>query len=588
MRRLNNKGITTVEVIVCFVLVTIISLSIYTTISNYNAKRQLESNKAIVYAYKNSMTKMIQDDFIKKGLTHASYTKKIADSEETHILLCDLRDGTKRKLVVQSRYTKSAYHEGSPNQDDHFRICYGDPKGEENDTSDICKNLIEYPLPDVGSYKVEKDGQDTIALDLSINNVMIDIKDNNVLSLYIGFYHPELTTRYGIDIVCPIDYISQGADNTNKFNVQDVQVKSVEYKFEPNGGTGDVTAASAHLGDTLKLPSTGYKKNGYKLVGWNTRSDGKGTTYLLGENINVPANQTTAITLYAMWQEVTVDSVFNYSGSIQTLEIAETGLYSLEVWGASGGAATTNQNYSSHAGLGGYSYGKINLTKGDRLYIVVGEQGGYGSGTNSYGGPPATYNGGGSGGINESGAGGGATHIARVSGLLSQLENQKNQILIVAGGGGGADNGGGTNPIGSVDDGSGGSGGGEIGLPARLDGVIQNNTIFTARASSRGGSGMGGTQLAGFAFGRGENVTYGTDTGGGGGGYFGGLVTNHHNGGAGGGSGYLNSQLIDAKMYCYKCENTAKTQGTTNADTTAKANYAKIGNGYARIKYISD
>ena len=39
MKKLNNKGITTIEVIISFVLVVIISASLFTTISAYNAKR---------------------------------------------------------------------------------------------------------------------------------------------------------------------------------------------------------------------------------------------------------------------------------------------------------------------------------------------------------------------------------------------------------------------------------------------------------------------------------------------------------------------------------------------------------------------
>lgn len=54
-------------------------------------------------------------------------------------------------------------------------------------------------------------------------------------------------------------------------------------------------------------------------------------------------------------------------------------------------------------------------------------------------------------------------------------------------------------------------------------------------------SGLGGSQVGGFAPGAGMSVTEKTDTGGAGGGYFGGFVTNNNNGGAGGGSGYVNS-----------------------------------------------
>ena len=76
MKKLNNKGITTVEVLICFVLVVIITSSIYVTISSFNEKKTLEGYKEKIINYKNLLTKDIQDDFIKIGITHASYEKK--------------------------------------------------------------------------------------------------------------------------------------------------------------------------------------------------------------------------------------------------------------------------------------------------------------------------------------------------------------------------------------------------------------------------------------------------------------------------------------------------------------------------------
>ena len=61
---------------------------------------------------------------------------------------------------------------------------------------------IEYPIPDLGEY--QNDLGETVK-DLRINNIDIDAS-SNVLSIYIGFYHPDLSTRYGISIVCPINY----------------------------------------------------------------------------------------------------------------------------------------------------------------------------------------------------------------------------------------------------------------------------------------------------------------------------------------------------------------------------------------------
>ena len=57
--KLNNKGITTVEVLICFILVAVITMSLYSVISSVNEKRLEESNKAKILIYKNTLTKKI-------------------------------------------------------------------------------------------------------------------------------------------------------------------------------------------------------------------------------------------------------------------------------------------------------------------------------------------------------------------------------------------------------------------------------------------------------------------------------------------------------------------------------------------------
>lgn len=145
---------------------------------------------------------------------------------------------------------------------------------------------------------------------------------------------------------------------------------------------------------------------------------------------------------------------------------------------------------------------------------------------------------------------------------ISRLEDR----IIVAGGGGGADDGGGT--INGDNDGSGGAGGGNTGGKAKCDGIEVTpgvalttdlqatvNTIKNSAGAwkaiqgvNRSGCGLGGSQDYGYEFGRGENVSYTTDTGGAGGGWYGGYVTNHNNGGAGGGSGYISGQVEQGNM----------------------------------------
>ena len=218
MKKLNNKGITTVEVLICFVLVVIITVSIYATVSSFNEKKIVEGYKEQIYNYKNLLTQDIQDDFIKIGLTHAKYERTSDGNKVIHTVDCSLRDGSERRLVVEQRLAASSYHiGGSVTEDDYFMIKYGEPD-----------DLIDRDLPDLGHSGYdpverqicdvddpERDVNCRKIQDLSINNVMINITDDNVLSIYIGFYHPDLGTKYAINIVCPIDYVSGGSDSSS-------------------------------------------------------------------------------------------------------------------------------------------------------------------------------------------------------------------------------------------------------------------------------------------------------------------------------------------------------------------------------------
>lgn len=208
---------------------------------------------------------------------------------------------------------------------------------------------------------------------------------------------------------------------------------------------------------------------------------------------------------------------FAFTGDVQEYTAPETGTYTLEVWGAQGGRSVDSYQ---DGGRGGYSYGNVTLTKGQVLYIYVGEKGSInGSYTSS------RYNGGGEGDYN--GDGGGATHIATTKrGVLSNYASYKSEVLIVAGGGGGS----------SYHAAMGGYGGGSTGG----DGTDGDGAQ---------GRGQGGTQSGSPAyywsnnagFGQGGNGTLTTNygfSGGGGGGWYGGTAGLDHEGG-GGGSGYI-------------------------------------------------
>ena len=260
-----------------------------------------------------------------------------------------------------------------------------------------------------------------------------------------------------------------------------------------------------------------------------------------------------------------------YSGGIQTWEVPKDGLYKIEAWGARGGNVTCyadGKSGSATGGYGGYSIGYIVLIKGTVLYIVCG-----GAGTDDTDAPgynyfprnrTGGYNGGGrgySGGMNVKGSGGGgATHIALVTGLLSSLSGKLDLILLIAGGGGGA-----SRRFNTIDQlmiaANGGTGGG----PSGGDGFsyIYNKAV----------SNTGGTQNAGNAFGQGGNYpAEAFCSGGAGSGLYGGKATDESSGG--GGSGYIEGvPEIDFDGQIYKPD----TKNGVNA-----------GNGFAKITFIAE
>lgn len=201
LKKLNNRGMTAVEILVCFVLMSILAVSMYSSIASYKNKQSIESAKEKIFTYKNLLTKEIQDDLIKKGLVSAEISETINETKgkpenlPSKAFKVDFlfRDGSKKQLVINRRLASdySVVDCASEKINDAFSIQYG----EEG-------NLMTYDLPDVG-YGENQCGEKV--LDLRINNVDIN-KDNNILTIYIGFYHPDLGTRYGIDIVCPINY----------------------------------------------------------------------------------------------------------------------------------------------------------------------------------------------------------------------------------------------------------------------------------------------------------------------------------------------------------------------------------------------
>ncbi|MEE1320418.1 MAG: InlB B-repeat-containing protein, partial [Acutalibacteraceae bacterium] len=96
--------------------------------------------------------------------------------------------------------------------------------------------------------------------------------------------------------------------------------KENEYtiKFNSNGGSGSVEDIKTAYTANATLPSSGFTKAGYKLLGWSTLKNATSAQYQLGQSVNrlVGENNGT-ITLYAVWtasnSRVTFDNIIDFS-----------------------------------------------------------------------------------------------------------------------------------------------------------------------------------------------------------------------------------------------------------------------------------
>lgn len=255
-----------------------------------------------------------------------------------------------------------------------------------------------------------------------------------------------------------------------------------------------------------------------------------------------------------------LEKEYSYTGDYQTFEVPATGYYNVELWGAG-----SRNNSGVDIVKGAYTSGKTLLTKGEKLYIYVGERGNWEC--NKFG-----FNGGGKV-VTAGGCGGGATDIRISSGTWDNITSLRSRIM-VAGGAGGWDStsiyGHGGNLIGT----SGSSGDGTI--------PILGGTQTTGGASSP-------ETIASGSFGKGADETQGTTdygSGGGAGYYGGGAVYGWGNGGGGSSfiSGYSGVNAIVSASSTDATNNTKHYSGKYFIDSTMTSG-VNSGNGKAKITF---
>ena len=100
-------------------------------------------------------------------------------------------------------------------------------------------------------------------------------------------------------------------------------VRSYQFAYDANGGTGAPSGASTAYGSTVTVSATVPTRLGHTFTGWNTAANGSGTSYVSGNTLAMPAS---ALTLYAQW---TADnySITYFANGGSSAPVAQTETY---------------------------------------------------------------------------------------------------------------------------------------------------------------------------------------------------------------------------------------------------------------------
>ena len=172
------------------------------------------------------------------------------------------------------------------------------------------------------------------------------------LDLYLdgsnGFYWSSslsTSTCYADHLRFYSDYVT----SSSNYRYYGRSVRPVSYiklsfslMFSGNGGKGTMPTIKAKEDEQISIPSNTYTRLGYEFIGWNTKADGTGTSYAVGERLTL----TTDLTLYAQWKENKI------SGTANGHDYVDLGLPSGTKWATCNVGADSPEEYGDYFAWG--------------------------------------------------------------------------------------------------------------------------------------------------------------------------------------------------------------------------------------------
>lgn len=322
----DKKGFTVVELVICFVFLSIVVVSMLSIALGYRKNVNESEIRVAMEEYKINLTRKIQNDIINLGVDSIKY----CDASITDCIELFFNDGTSKKIEVSSSDPTNSY------------IKYGGERFVIGDASTVLSSetskvisLTETFQNNSSLYKIDipiantmLDGEygiHIVALRTKINNtVTFDANSGNDPTpqskmITYGKAYGELatTSRTGYTFMgwytdkiegTKIDATTNVTNASNHTLYAHWTANEYTVTFNANGGTTPTTSKLVTYNSTYgALPTP--TKSGYTFKGWYTSSSG-GTQIEENSKVEITSDQT----LYAQWKSTAQNA--SYNGSI--------------------------------------------------------------------------------------------------------------------------------------------------------------------------------------------------------------------------------------------------------------------------------
>ena len=196
-------------------------------------------------------------------------------------------------------------------------VGWTDTKGGKNivyKTGEVIKptsSKTYYPVYSVNSYSVRFYRDSTVSGGYEEQRFTYDKAQNLIKNTYtssganfIGWADAADSTKTYVDGESVKNLTGEADGVVNLYALWDEISYTV--KFSPNYGIGSIPPKTVKYSEAFTLPdNTAMKREGYVLIGWNTKADGSGAGYSFGQTANkLTTVENDTVTLYAIWEKV--------------------------------------------------------------------------------------------------------------------------------------------------------------------------------------------------------------------------------------------------------------------------------------------